>query len=485
MGAGWKTLMTKKDLVVIGNGMVGHRFIELVLESEQRSRWNIVTFCEEARLAYDRVNLTSFFGGKTAEELSLASPTFYEQAGVTVHVGEQAASIDRGRRMVTSASGKNVTYDKLVLATGSFPLVPPIPGREAQGCFVYRTIEDLERIRAWAEQVETGVVIGGGLLGLEAANALTRMGLETHVVEFAPRLMSMQVDEGGGQILRAKIEALGVSVHTGKNTSQIVSAGGRVVELRFADGGALATGMVVFSAGIGARDELARECGLAIGERGGVVIDDRCRTSDPDVLAIGECAQYRERTYGLIGPGYQMARTAVSTLAGGEDRLGVFDMSTKLKLLGVDVASFGDAFGDPTGAAGSSPSPTQSRASTRSWWSAPDRKLLLGGVLVGEASRLRRSCCSSCRTRCRFRAQPEQLDPPPGGGRAFGRDSASTRCPRPPPSALARTSAKGVICRAIRDQQLPSVAAVKTATMAGTGCGSCVAAAGRTPQRAR
>src|SRR5271169_5081713 len=152
--------MTKKDLIVIGNGMVGHRFIELVLESKQRSRWNIVTFSEEARLAYDRVNLTSFFGGKTAEELSLASPNLYREAGVTVHVGDRAASIDRRRKVVTSASGESVTYDKLVLATGSFPLVPPIPGREAQGCFVYRTLDDLERIRAWAAQVESGVVIG-------------------------------------------------------------------------------------------------------------------------------------------------------------------------------------------------------------------------------------------------------------------------------------------------------------------------------------
>lgn len=470
MGAGWKTLMTKKDLVVIGNGMVGHRFIELVLESEQRSRWNIVTFCEEARLAYDRVNLTSFFGGKTAEELSLASPTFYEQAGVTVHVGEQAASIDRGRRMVTSASGKNVTYDKLVLATGSFPLVPPIPGREAQGCFVYRTIEDLERIRAWAEQVETGVVIGGGLLGLEAANALTRMGLETHVVEFAPRLMSMQVDEGGGQILRAKIEALGVSVHTGKNTSQIVSAGGRVVELRFADGGALATGMVVFSAGIGARDELARECGLAIGERGGVVIDDRCRTSDPDVLAIGECAQYRERTYGLIGPGYQMARTAVSTLAGGEDRLGVFDMSTKLKLLGVDVASFGDAHATRPGSRVISFTDSVTSIYKKLVVSA-DRQLLLGGVLVGEASSYGH-LLQLVQNQVSLPAHAEQLILPQAAGGlspGFGVDAL----PESATICTCQNVAKGVICRAICDQQLSSVAAVKTATHAGTGCGSC------------
>jgi nitrite reductase (NADH) large subunit len=305
--------MTKKDVVVVGNGMVGHRFIELLLESDHRDDWAITTFCEETRLAYDRVNLTSFFDGKTAGDLSLVTPHCYEDAGVTVHLGDRVAAVDRQRKRVLSAEGRRLRYDALVLATGSAPFVPPIPGREAWGCFVYRTVEDLERIRAWAGSVQTGVVIGGGLLGLEAAHALTRMGLETHVVEFAPRLMSMQIDEGGADILRAKIEALGVSVHTGKKTTRIVSRGGRVTEIHFADGGVLATEMVVFSAGISARDELARNCGLAIGERGGIVIDEHCRTSDPDILAIGECAQYRDRTYGLVGPGYQMARTAVAT----------------------------------------------------------------------------------------------------------------------------------------------------------------------------
>ena len=257
--------MSRRDLVVVGNGMVGHKFLELLLEDERREEWNVVTFCEEPRLAYDRVNLSSFFSGKTAADLSLAEPGLYEEAGVTVLLGDRAVSIDRQARRVASAKGARVRYDKLVLATGSAPLVPPIPGRESQGCFVYRTIEDLESIRSYAAQARTGVVIGGGLLGLEAANALNHMGLETHVVEFAPRLMAMQVDEDGGRILRGKIEALGVSVHTGKNTSEIVAEGGRVTQIRFADGGALAADMVVFSAGIRARDELARECGLAIG----------------------------------------------------------------------------------------------------------------------------------------------------------------------------------------------------------------------------
>ncbi len=461
--------MTKKDLVVVGNGMVGHRFLELLLERGEAERWNVVTFCEEPRLAYDRVNLTSFLGGKTASDLSLVTPHRYEDAGVTVHLGDRVTAIDRQRKRVLSAEGRRIPYDALVLATGSAPFVPPIPGRDAWGCFVYRTIEDLKRIRLWAAQVQTGVVIGGGLLGLEAAHALTRMGLETHVVEFAPRLMAMQIDDGGAEILRAKIEALGVSVHTGKNTTRLASRSGRVTEIHFADGGVLATEMVVFSAGISARDELARNCGLAIGERGGIVIDEHCRTSDPDILAIGECAQYRGRTYGLVGPGYQMARTAVSTLSGGEDRLGVFDMSTKLKLMGVEVASFGDAHATHPGSRVVAFTDSVAGIYKKLVVSA-DRQRLLGGVLVGEASSYGHLLALT-QSKTALTAQPEQLILPRGGGAALpgveALPDASTIC-------TCQNVAKGAICRAIRTLELASVGAIKSATTAGTGCGSCV-----------
>jgi nitrite reductase (NADH) large subunit len=462
--------MTKKDLVVIGNGMVGHKFLELLLEDEHREDWNIITFCEEPRLAYDRVNLSSFFRGKTAGGLTLAEPDRYKQAGVTVHLDDRAASIDRASRTVTSARGRTVPYDKLVLATGSAPLVPPIPGSDTQGCFVYRTIEDLEGIRAYASQARVGVVIGGGLLGLEAASALNNMGLETHVVELAPRLLSMQVDDIGGAILRSKIEGLGVSVHTGKNTSQIIAVDGRVAEIRLSDGGVLVTDMVVFSAGIRARDELARECGLSIGERGGIVIDDRCRTSDPDVLAIGECAQYRGRTYGLVGPGYQMARTAVSTITGGDQKLGAFDMSTQLKLLGVDVGSFGDAQATRPGSCVISFTDSVAGIYKKLVVSA-DRQRLLGGVLVGDASAYGQ-LLQLTHNQVPLPPHPEQLIVPqaPGAKPAgFGVDAlpdGATIC-------TCQNVAKATICRAICEQQLGSVGAVKSATRAGTGCGSC------------
>src|SRR6185369_2529588 len=231
-------------------------------------------------------------------------------------------------------------YDKLVLATGSYAFVPPIEGRDASGCFVYRTIDDLEAIQAYAATVKVGVVIGGGLLGLEAANALMNLGLETHVVEFAPRLMTLQVDDVGGAVLRRRIEALGVQVHLSTSTSRIVSEGGRVVKLEFGSDSELDAGMVVFSAGIRARDQLGREAGLALGQRGGVEIDSRCRTSDPDIYAIGECAAYENRIYGLVAPGYRMARVAIDAMVADTDgrvdgraaeTFTGFDMSTKLK----------------------------------------------------------------------------------------------------------------------------------------------------------
>lgn len=462
--------MTRRELVVIGNGMVGHKLLDLLREDPRRAGWNVVAFCEEPRLAYDRVNLSGLFAGKTADDLSLVEPGLYEAAGFRVLPGERAVSIDRARKRVVSASGAEVPYDTLVLATGSSPLVPPIAGSDSPGCFVYRTIEDLESIRAWAQEARTGVVIGGGLLGLEAANALNHMGLETHVVEFAPRLMAMQVDDEGGHILRARIEALGVSVHTGKNTAQIVAHDGRVVELRFADGGVLATDMVVFSAGIRARDELARGCGLAIGERGGVTIDDRCRTSDPDILAIGECAHYRDRTYGLVGPGYQMARTAVSTILGGEEKLGFFDMSTKLKLMGVDVASFGDAHATRPGCRVMSFTDSTEGVYKKLVLTA-DRQRLLGGVLVGDASAYPQ-LLHLTQNPLPLPDHPEQLILPQAAGvkpAGLGVDAlpeAATIC-------TCHNVSKGAICRAICDGGLSSVGAIKAATKAGTGCGSC------------
>ncbi|MEY3190165.1 MAG: hypothetical protein RIS10_282, partial [Pseudomonadota bacterium] len=192
----------KQTLVVIGNGMVGQHFLTSFVTSSGKDEYEIVTFCEEPRPAYDRVHLSEFFSGKSAEDLSLVDSNFFEQHNITIHLGDKAAKICRASKTVVSEKGITIRYDKLVLATGSFPFVPPVPGHDRAHCLVYRTIEDLIAIRESAKTGKVGVVVGGGLLGLEAAKALTDLGLKTHVVEFAPRLMTVQLDEAGGAMLR-------------------------------------------------------------------------------------------------------------------------------------------------------------------------------------------------------------------------------------------------------------------------------------------
>ncbi|WP_342779153.1 nitrite reductase large subunit NirB [Catenovulum sediminis] len=335
-------MTTKQRVIVVGNGMVGHHFVDqLVAQSNQQ--FEITVLAEEPRLAYDRVHLSEYFSGKSAEDLSLTSETYYQSLGIDHFVNQRVSEIDRSRKTVLTNQGKTLEYDKLVLATGSFPFVPPIPGKERENCFVYRTIEDLDLIKAAAEKCKVGLVVGGGLLGLEAANALKQLGLKTHVVEFAPQLMPTQIDVGGGRQLKAKIEALGVSVHTEKATKIITDGESCVHKLEFADGSEIETDLVLFSAGIRPQDALARQCALEIGERGGIVINDNCQTSDKDIYAIGECALWQNRIFGLVSPGYTMARAAVSHLTQGEVIFSGADMSTKLKLMGVAVGSIGDA----------------------------------------------------------------------------------------------------------------------------------------------
>lgn len=328
-------------VVVIGHGMVGHKLIESLVDAPDVE---ITVLAEEPRPAYDRVHLTEYFSGKSADDLLLARHDFADAYGIALHLNTKAVSIDRDNKTVTTAAGDVLDYDKLVLATGSYPFVPPLPGKDRNNCFVYRTIEDMDAMRAASLNAKSGVVIGGGLLGLEAAKALKDLGVQTHVVEFAPRLMAVQIDDGGGRVLRKKIEALGVKVHTQKATTEIIDGESAVHKMNFADGTNLETDMIVFSAGIRPRDELARQSGLAMGERGGIVINDYCQTSDHDVYAIGECALWNNKIFGLVAPGYDMARIASEHMLGNASKtFQGADMSTKLKLMGVDVASIGDA----------------------------------------------------------------------------------------------------------------------------------------------
>ncbi len=376
--------MSKTKLVVVGNGMVGHQFLQSLADSGQLARYDITVFCEESRLAYDRVHLSAYFSGSSAEDLAMGDADTYRSWGLNVLTNEQVTSIVREANLVTTDQGTTLYYDKLILATGSYPFVPPVPGHDRDRCLVYRTIDDLDAIAVAAEQSKVGVVVGGGLLGLEAAKALKDLGLETHVVEFAPRLMAVQLDDGGGAMLRHKIEDLGVSVHTGKNTQLIDDGQQCFHKMNFADGEVLETDLILFSAGIRPRDELAREADLELGERGGIVINNSCQTSDPDIYAIGECALWNKQIFGLVAPGYQMAKVAVDHLNGGSEQFTGADMSTKLKLMGVDVASIGDAHGRTPGSINYTF--VDERAEVyKKLVVSEDGKILLGAILVGDA----------------------------------------------------------------------------------------------------
>ncbi|MFF3210965.1 nitrite reductase large subunit NirB [Streptomyces sp. NPDC002886] len=459
---------TAPALVLIGHGMVGQRYLESLAELGATSTHRITVLCEEPRPAYDRVHLTSYFSGSTPEDLSLTPASFMAEHGIALHLDDPAESIDREARTVTSRSGQVFPYDVLVLATGSYPFVPPVPGKDAPGCFVYRTIEDLLAIEEYAKTRTTGAVVGGGLLGLEAAGALKGLGLATRVVEFAPRLMPVQVDEGGGAALLRTIENMGLTVHTGVGTQEVLTGeDGSVSGMKLSDGSSVDTDLVVFSAGVRPRDQLARDSGLTVGERGGISVDAHCRTSDPHVYAIGECALASDgRVYGLVGPGYEMAETAAADLLGREKEFTGADLSTKLKLLGVDVASFGDAHGATAGSLDVVYS--DSRSGVYKKVVVSSEGVLLGGVLVGDADSygLLRPLTGSVPP-----VTPEQLVLPAGAGAPVVLGPASL------PDGAVICSCHNVTKKAITAHT--TVPEVKKCTKAGTGCGSCLKVIGQ------
>ena len=457
-------------IIVVGHGMVGHKFLESLAEAGLHSA-QVTVLCEEPRPAYDRVHLSEFFAGKSAQDLSLVEPGFFERTGFSLRLAARAATIDRNARTVTLVDGQVLAYDKLVLATGSSPFVPPVPGHDRVDCFVYRTIEDLEAMTECGARARSGVVVGGGLLGLECAKALRDLGLQTHVVEFAPRLMAVQVDEGGGRVLRHKIEALGLQVHTQKNTLQIIDGETARHRMVFADGSHLEADMIVFSAGIRPRDELARASGLNLGPRGGIEIDSECRTSDLDIYAIGECAAWNGQTFGLVAPGYDMARVAARHLAGQDDVAFVgADMSTKLKLMGVDVASIGDAHGKTPGSRSFQFSDEIAQVYKKIVISE-DGKRLLGAVLVGNADEYG-TLLQMALNGIALPKNPEFLILPSSEGQAkpgLGPDAL----PDSAQICSCNNVSKAQICAAVAGG-VTSIGELKACTKAGATCGGCV-----------
>lgn len=460
---------TRKNVVVIGNGMVGQRFCEKLIQYDTTRDYRIITFCEEPRAAYDRVGLTSFFAHRDIERMMLAKMEWYETHGVELHVGERANKIDREARIVYSDKKVAISYEYIVLATGSYPFVPNIPGIHLEGVFMYRTIEDLQGILEYGTKIKRAAVIGGGLLGLEAAKAAYDLGLETHVIELAPRLMPKQLDEAGSGLLARQIEALGISVHLNAATEEVLGKY-KVQGLRFQNGETLDVDMVILSAGICPRDELARACGLRVSKQGGVVVNNRLETTDPAIFAIGEVARHGGIIYGLVAPGYKMAEIVAANLSGGREAFTGADLSAKLKLLDIDVASFGKHEIGPLFA-----KPIV--------WEDPfegvykkllvshDGTRLFGGILVGDAKDYG-LLTAIVKSDAPLPCKPHELlfgksngPSPLGGVEALPDSSQICSC---------NNVTKEVVCRAIRDQKLTALGDVKTATKAGTGCGGCL-----------
>ncbi|NQV70508.1 MAG: FAD-dependent oxidoreductase [Pseudohongiella sp.] len=447
--------------------MIGHYFIEKLIE--QSSQHRVTVIGGEPHLAYDRVHLSQIFAGSKPEDLALTTREHYKKLNVEGYFGDPVKSIDRENKFVRTNAGKTFSYDKLVLATGSYAFIPPIAGADLPGCLAYRTIDDLGAIRAESQSASSAAVLGGGLLGLEAANALKNLGLRTHVVEFAPGLMSQQLDQRGSQLLKAMIEELDVQVHTNKSTQQIVVGDKSRLKMLFSDDTQLDVDMVVFSAGIRPYDNLAKDAGLETGSRGGIVIDHHCRSSNPDIYAIGECALFEDRIFGLVAPGYRMAETAVSQLGDGRILFAGGDMSTKLKLLGIDVGAVGELKEAADGAVSYEHTDEKSRSYKRIIVSK-DGKQLLGAVLVGDCSDYD-SLLQYYLGGIELPVDPETLLIPPPVSDTPVLSAGSL--PATTVICFCHNVTKSTILDAIAAGAL-SLEAVREATAANTGCGGCI-----------
>jgi nitrite reductase (NADH) large subunit len=463
-------MMEKTKIIIVGNGMVGYKFCEKLVAKAGIGAFDITVFGEESRPAYDRVHLSSFFDGKTADDLLMAPTDWYAEKGIKLHLGDPILQLNLEQKKVVAHSGHTEGYDYLVMATGSAAFVPPIEGIEKRGVFVYRTIDDLELMQKYAKTARKGAIIGGGLLGLEAAKALMDLGIEdVHVIEFAPKLMPRQLDEAGSNMLKSKLEDLGLTIHLSKNTKQICG-NGKLTHLDFTDGSRLDLDMLVISAGIKPRDEVAKSAGLAVGQRGGIIVDNNLKTSDPSVFAIGECALHRSMIYGLVAPGYDMADAVATQLVGGTKAFSGFDMSTKLKLIGVDVASFGDPFLNHPDCQ-TVVFENKTKGIYKRINVSNDGKYLLGGVLVGDAAEFG-ILQQTTNSKIILPPNPEDLILPKRGNPTEG---ASGVMSLPEDALICSCEAitKGMICEAVTENEVFSVDAMKKFNKSCTGCGGC------------
>jgi len=467
-----EVVTTKKRLVVVGNGMAGARLVDDVLARGGGSALDITMFGDEPYGNYNRILLSSVLAGTHDPKDIFINPlAWYEENAVRLHAGVRVSRIDREARRVYAAGDVAEPYDHLVIATGSTPFVPPVEGLNGSdgaprpGVFVFRTLDDCDRITQWARRSKRAVVIGGGLLGLEAARGLLNLGPEVHVVHLMPHLMEVQLDGSAGAILARTLRQMGVQVHLEKATTAILGREG-VSGLAFKDGSTLECDMVVISAGIRPNAGIAREAGLTV-QRGIVVGDDLASPDDPAILAVGECAQHRGQVYGLVAPLWEQTAVLADRLTGrNPDALYEGSVvSTKLKVMGVELAVMGDR--EPRG--------EEDEVVT---YAEPTRGVykklivregrLAGAILLGDSAVAPMLLQAFDRATRLPDARAELLFPASGAQPAL----AAADLPDDAQVCNCNGVSKGRLVEAVRGGYR-TVKAVCDVTRAGTGCGSC------------
>jgi nitrite reductase (NADH) large subunit len=456
----------KKQVVVIGNGMAGLRFCEKLLEYDAFHEYRMTVLGEELFPAYDRIALSSIFKDTSENELILAEARWYESRKIDLRLGLRVESIDRNGKTLTTNTGAKINYDILVLATGARPHVPAIPGTDLGGVHVYRSLDDAEAIRRDITKATNAVVIGGGLLGLEAAEICNEKGLKTTVIERAPHLMACQLGSRGGQMLRGKIEALDIAVRTGAQVLEL-EGGDSVKAAKLEGGGIIPADLVIMATGIVPNDEPGRSAGLETGAGGGIAVDETLRSSDPNIYAVGECASYKNVTFGLIAPCYAMAEAAAAHLGGFNKTFDPCVPASQLKLIDLQVASIGNPLlREPD--ARSIVVQDVDRGVYKKLVTCPEGKHLLGAVLMGETSEFSR-LQKIIENRTELPDHPEHLLAPIGAPfeAESDMDDDDVVC-------FCSYVTKGDICKAIDRDNLKTTGDVMGVTYAAGLCGSCL-----------
>lgn len=456
----------KQHVVVVGNGMVGFRFCEKLLEYDAHHRFRVTVLGEEPVPAYDRIALTSAFGAKRPEELTLAEVRWYTHYKIDLRLNTRVEQVERNARTVVTSRGETIAYDKLVLATGARANVPQVEGAGLDGVYVYRTVSDLALIKRAARKATRAVVVGGGLLGLEAAAACRDLGLETQVVERAGHLLPCQLDAEAGGVLRREVEASGLSVRIGEEVRSL-KGDGSVEAVHLCSGEVLPAELVVWAIGITPNDELGHRAGLELGARGGIAIASTAQTSDPDIYAIGECAAFQDATYGLAAPGYAMAEAATAHLCGLHKTFESWVTASQLKLYDVPVASLGNPHAAPPAACVVVDQDVDKGVYKKVLVDAQNRRLL-GAILVGETSEFDLLRLLMER-QGEVPEDPASLLAPIGKPLVAGPDLEEDDL-----VCFCNYVTKFDICKAIDEKQLKTTVDVMGATYAGGLCGSCL-----------